>query len=456
MKKQFIFGIGGLLVFLVFYSLIWPSAPIVSGLDSKEYLQAAQELSRFCLNSIFRTPGYPAFIALLHSAEKPSRFFFEISLVLHFLSVCFITGVLFSLNLSKKACLIFSLILVLPIYTLHAAFMLSETLSEFVLSLGFWGLWFGMAKKRFSLLVVGSLALALSGLVKPTYQFLPIALSITLMMVKGSSPKLETKWNPLRKAAITMLLGMVLIEGGFSLRNFFKYGYFEISPRLGLDLSSRTASYVERLPDKYKEVRELMIKRRDAQLIERGSAHVGHQYFHDSGYYQQLELITGFKGPALFHYLGKLNFLLIREAPLNYLLEVGRSFVCFWFPYLPKKIIKGNRIALIFWTFFHFGIIFLFAAQLQIFLGKMAVRIYSRAVGFYKRKILELNNPDRLAYLLAGVIVAYNCMISCAFATGDPRYRVPTDIFILFMTFLGGTLAYQSLVDEKNSKNKLI
>lgn len=49
----------------------------------------------------------------------------------------------------------------------------------------------------------------------------------------------------------------------------------------------------------------------------------------------------------------------------------------------------------------------------------------------------RLINFQAFAYGLAGTIVVYTAAISCFIDEGDPRHRVPTEVIIVFMLFLG-------------------
>ena len=44
------------------------------------------------------------------------------------------------------------------------------------------------------------------------------------------------------------------------------------------------------------------------------------------------------------------------------------------------------------------------------------------------------------SHLLALTLVVYTMLISCTVQHGDPRYRVPTDLLIVFLSFLGARI----------------
>src|SRR6185436_922621 len=52
----------------------------------------------------------------------------------------------------------------------------------------------------------------------------------------------------------------------------------------------------------------------------------------------------------------------------------------------------------------------------------------------------RLSSFQATLYILAGTIVIYGALITCATGVGDARYRVPSDSLIIFMCVLGTDL----------------
>jgi hypothetical protein len=146
----------------------------------------------------------------------------------------------------------------------------------------------------------------------------------------------------------------------------------------------------------------------------------------------------------------KLNLLLIQKAPLNYLLEVIRAFGSNCFPASRELANLGSRSQQLTWVVLHFFLIGGFAFNLILLLG---AAIYINACNLFGRDGSRLPpNEARIThfqafmYGLAGTIVIYTAAISCFIDAGDPRHRVPTDVLIVFMLFLG-THLWRGLVD---------
>lgn len=423
----------------------------MSGIDSKEYLESARELTRFRFDKwSVRPPGYPLFIALAGSAEKPSRLLFFISLGLHFLSIVGMSRVLASLAVPGRVIFSFSLILLMPLYTAHTAFVMAETLSEFLLCFGFWGLWSGLTQDRKGLTGLASLLLAASGLVRPTYQLLPVLLAIALLKIAFFSQDFKIKKKCLVRTAFILAAVMVLVHGAFSLWNFSKSGYLGITPRLGIDLTTRTVDYLERLPEDYRDIREFLIEKRDVQLVRRGSSHTGTQTLFNKQVWRELKEKTGLNDLSLELYLTRLNLLLIKSEPLHYLHAVGKAFISYGFPAIQPGLKMDRGFSQLFWSLFHFGALALFLAQLLVFGGQGVMALGERFLGI-RRKFFVRDPERKTAYLLAFVIVFYNAVISCAVNVGDPRHRVPSDIFIVFLTVLGFSLIFEVLNQKRQA-----
>ena len=79
----------------------------------------------------------------------------------------------------------------------------------------------------------------------------------------------------------------------------------------------------ERLPEEYARVREVLIRARDAELVTDPSD-TGQMYIWRVT--PELMKVTGFQQPELSAYMLRINWLLIKKAPLNYLHEVVWAF----------------------------------------------------------------------------------------------------------------------------------
>jgi hypothetical protein len=429
-----------------FYGVLWPSAPIMVS-DSSSYLSTAQRLLDFHISQE-RTPGYPLLLVLTGSSHSPNRVLFFVSLLLHFASIWLLASVLYSAGLTEIMLNLFGLILVLPPYVEPAAYVLSENLAEVMLVAGFVSFFFWSLRKKIIWILISALTIGYAALTRPTYQFLVLALAGYILLVRFLLPKTALKWKDMITGSLILICGSVVILASYAFVNYRSFGYFGVSPKLGLTLSIKTVRFIERLPDEYAAIREALIRGRNSELVSEAS-HTGYMYIWHT--IPELSKITGLKYPAeLSDYMLRVNLLLIKKAPLQYLEEVVLAFGSYWFPPSTPVANFYSRPVQLLWAVTHFCLIGGFAFNLTVLVG--AAIYIKRCKHFLPPGIklplseLRLIGVQGLIYGLAATMVFYTAAVSCLIEVGDPRYRVPTDSLIVFMLFLGTHLWWR-LVD---------
>jgi len=425
------------------YTTLWPQAPVMTS-DSGGYLAVASDFRDFRIDYLhYRPPGYPLLLLLTASSEAPSRTLFFLSLLLHFASIWILASVLYATGLTEMMLSLFSIILLLPPYVEHAAYVMTENLAGFLLAVSFGSfvLWSHCGKTIW--LFISALAIGYAGLTRPTYQALAFAMTASLFAISVPSG-----WSPVirkhtLKASVILICASMLLIAGYGFLNFLKFGHFGLSLIVPVDsatLSTRTVRIVERLPDEYAPVREALIKARDAALVERGSQHTGYGYISSPGVIQELADITGLQGSQLAKYLLRINLLLIRKAPLEYLSDVSSAFTGYWFPASTAVANMNSRFLQLLWGSIHFCLMAIFALTLVVFVGGLPHMLaYKRFAARSDSALLNelaLSQLQSSVYILAGTIVLYTALISSFCETGQPRYRVPTDGLIILMIFL--------------------
>jgi hypothetical protein len=194
---------------------------------------------------------------------------------------------------------------------------------------------------------------------------------------------------------------------------------------------------LERLPDEYAGVREILIKYRNAEIIT-GESHTGYSYIWNA--IPDLTGKTGLQYRDLSDYMLRLNLLLIQKAPLEYLQDVAWSLASYWLPSSDRPANMNSRMVQLVWAVIHFSIVGAFALNLILIIGAGTYLKASKTFVWQSDKALinkfNLIGSEAFIYGLAGTIVFYNT-ISCFIEVGLPRYRVPTDALIVFMLFLG-------------------
>src|SRR5262249_41598318 len=154
-----------------------------------------------------------------------------------------------------------------------------------------------------------------AALTRPTYQVLALAVVGYLLLVRVLLPWAAVKWRDLIKASLILTSVSIVMVGGYAFFNYRNFSYFVVTPKLGLSLSIKIVRFSDRLPDDYAEIRDILIRARNADLVREDD--VGYMYI--GGAVPELKKKTGFEPPQLSDYMLKLNLMLIQKAPLNYL-----------------------------------------------------------------------------------------------------------------------------------------
>jgi hypothetical protein len=429
------------------YTLLWKNAPVIMP-DSFGYLAAAQDLSDFHMDQLQgRTPGYPILLLLTQSSQSPGRILFLVSLLLHFASVWLLANVLYRAGVRELMLILFAFILLLPPYVEPAAYVLPENLSEVMLVIGLVTLTYWILYRTLLWIIASALAFGYAALTRPTFQLLVLAIGAYFLIATLAFHWIPMKSKDAMKGALTLLCGFLVIAGGYAFLNYRSFGYFVLTPNLGLNLSTKTARFVDRLPDEYAAVREVLVRGRNDALGD-FDQRFGSEYLWSIR--TRLNRMTGFDDAQLSNYMLNLNLLLIRKAPLNYLQDVVWAFGSYFFPSANQFANLNSRFLQLLWAVIHFCLIGAFALTLILLLGAAA---YLKMAMFFVGRLdsttiggTQLVHFQAFAYGLAGTIVIYNAVVTCLVEVGDPRHRLPTDALIIFMIFLGAHL-WRRLVD---------
>jgi len=421
----------------ILYWFIWNDAPILS-LDSMDYMDIAVDLQDGELDDIyFRAPGYPLLLVLADSANKPSRMLYFIQLSLHLISVALLALFLIRLEVPRIPIGFFLVLSLLPMNVVMTAYVLTEALTEFFLVIGavmllFW-LDRGSSSIRVLFLVVSGVAFGLLALVRPSYQLLFVVLAVIMLLLYRLVRAEKRKW--LLAMTVTFIVPLLII-GGYYAYNYNKFGYFGLTPSFGFHLSTKTARVVERLPDEYAEVREVLVRNRDIILVERNGRHTGENYIWLA--VPELERITGLDKPGLSNYLLRLNLILIKQAPLYYLKDVTSAASLYWFPTTTRLSNFNSRSIQLLWSVIHFIVISIYF--MVVFLLACFILLRWLLPDEVRRKMFPaLGNIGIMlpSFAIPFTIIVYSMLVSTMFEAGHQRYRTPTDLLIFFFLILG-------------------
>jgi hypothetical protein len=420
-----------------FYNLAWRQAPVVEG-DSPQYLEVARDLSDGSIDALHdRTIGYPLLLVITGSAVEPSRALFETSLLLHLAAVWLLAIVLHRSGARPPLVLSFAVLGCLPVYAETAGYVMTENLAQFTLAAGLAALVLWLDSRRITLLAAASLAFAFSALTRPANQALTPALALCLLGLPWIFGPARFAAPAMRKAAVTLVAGSLVILGAVAAYNRATFGFTGITPSFGFHLSTKTTPFLERLPERYAAVREILIRERDAELVKRGGPHSGTQAVWSVR--EELSAATGLSTVELSKYLVRMNATLIMAAPLEYLQEVARSLATYWLPAPGPLAALGSRVLRWCAAAVHLLVVGVLFLELAV-LGGGALLAATRRIAAGRAAVPIGGPASRLAlgaWSLALAIVAYTMAISCVIDIGEPRQRKPTDLLILFLCVMG-------------------
>jgi hypothetical protein len=423
------------IVAFVGYSWAWPQAPVQEG-DSPQYLEVAQDLLDFRLDTLHdRAPGYPLLLVSTGSAREPQRALFLVSLLLHLASVWLLAAALRSAGAGSSLLLLFGSVLLLPPFVEPAAHVMTENLAQFTLAAGTACLVLGLARRRYWWVALASIAFAGAALTRPTYQALTIVLSGCIVLLGRAGAPAGLSMRESAKASVVLVLGSVILLGTVAWSNARKFSYPGIVPTAGIHLSTKTMGIVERLPEEYAVVREILVRERDAQLTRRGGTHTGTQTIWSVR--PEVQAATGLSKAELSGFLLRMNLTLIARAPMEYLQEVARSVSGYWFPAAGALASMDSSALRWLWAGLHAAIIGIFFLQVVAVAGVATCRAVLPARRGSPDLAIEATGVQISAYVLAGVIVLYTMVLSCFLDIGEVRQRRPTDVLVVFMCAVG-------------------
>ena len=431
MKQTLAFGLV-LLAAFVLYTQLW-QAPLAEP-DTAGYLEVAEDLRDGSLSKVYaRPPGYPLFLLAAGSSPEPGSELVRLQLVLHFVAVAALLHLLRRLGASAFARWAFVAVALLPPFVEHAVFVLTECVAECLLALGLAGTVLWLADGSRGWLAAAVLSLGCAGLVHPAHQGIPVVLGAGAVAwsFRAAAPRILRRRALVACAAL--VAGLALVSGSFSAYNAVRFGYAGTSPMLGVALSHKTVRVWERLPDEDAQLREILVRYRDALLVQPGADHLAYAAIFRA--WPELQQATGLDDLALGRRLVALNLRLIRAAPLEYLDEVARSLVWYWGPGVTDVSAFGSSALKALWHAVRIAVLAGFGLALALLAGP-ALRFASArppATGGPGDGALGL---QLLTFLLAVAIVGYSSLVSASVTSAVWRMRVPFDLDVLLCVVL--------------------
>ena len=205
------------------------------GPDSVEYLELAQALAEhgtFRADAIdsppelYRTPGYPLFLALMRPWESIGRF--RSTLLVQLLSIWaagfLLAHALVTLKIlgwvgaAAAACLV----VLNPVVLVLSLQLLTEAPFVFACCVGVWGLTMATVRRRMAFAVLSGLAFGASFLIRPIGIVLVVTMAGSLLILRGTPrPRLvHPRFPPIRwNVIVVWILTASVLPIGWSLRN---------------------------------------------------------------------------------------------------------------------------------------------------------------------------------------------------------------------------------------------
>jgi 4-amino-4-deoxy-L-arabinose transferase-like glycosyltransferase len=411
--------------------------PAVSYSDTSSYRRSADAvLGGFKMYDGTRTPGYPAFMALV----GPDRAVYAVQLFLGLL----ITLAWFYIGWQASGLPLVGGLAALA-HTLNPgqfffeANLLTETLATFWLALALLGAFIWLSKPKTQTIWLGlgiGLASALATLTRPVFIFMPLWLAVFLAF-SFEGKKLLFKWQGL----VGVLLPAIVLVGGWMGWIKSNYHVFSVSTMGGYHLVQHTGYYFEDVPDEYAVLRDVYLEFRARRIEERGTQ--GNTIWDAIPAMQEA---SGMNFYELSRTLQKISVDLILTHPWQYLFRVLKGWWFFWRApvYWDAAAISSSALASLMR-----GLIL--GARGVIFVGNLLFVLTSIAALVAKR-LRSLWHLQPFHWLLAGSVWATSVFSSMLDHGDNPRFLVPLQTLAVFWVLWLVFYSLKAWRDQKKSR----
>jgi hypothetical protein len=263
---------------------------------------------------------------------------------------------------------------------------------------------------------------------RPQFVFLPMLLDAFIGY--GSLIYARSNWRvALARAGIAAGPGIFMILAWSSF-NYFHVGHFTLSTQTGVGLMEHTIAFAELAPERYRTVRDVLVKHRDLHLAETG------RYTATWEALPELKKVTGLALPALDRELLKVSTSLIVEHPFRYAALVGDAWVSFWLVSNPRGLqaVQQAGVAELLgriWRLEHAFLRFLNALFL-IFVG----------AAVFSRRFREQTKWGYVLTAISGIILVSSILQALTVGVDNTRYGITVQALIVLVVV---TSVYQML-----------
>ena len=429
---------GALLASLLARLLLWLSYSPVAYSDSPSYRRLGEAL----LDGLgrydgTRTPGYPAFLALVGGDERV--WLAQIALGVLVALILFAIGWQLSGRGWFGALLALAHALNLG-QLLFEANLLTETLTTFLLAvsaIGIFTLLRAERRPRAALAAGTGLAVALTLLTRPLFVYLPVWAGLFIL------------WGAHRRVQITRLilfsLPVLLLVGGWVVYIHNRFGGWGLTTMTGYHLVQHTGAYFEYVPDEYAALREIYLRHRDAQIAANGTQ--------TNAIWEaipEMSQTTGLNFYDLSDTLANISVRLILEHPGLYLQNVAQGWWMFWRApvyWSPEALqipalagVLSSLISIQRPLLWAVNGIFIFGSLLWAGICYIPARLIDRMPAWLRRLRADFHSQDnspraqsthRWMLFLAGSIWIASILQSLLDHGDNPRFLVPLQSWVV-------------------------
>ena len=417
--------------------VLFVTYPAVSYSDTASYRRSANAiLGGFKNYDGTRTPGYPAFMALV----GPDRAVYGVQLLLG-LGITlgwFVIGWKASGKpwFGAAAALAHTLN---PGQFFFEANLLTETLCTFLLAVALFGAFLWLRYPRFKTVWMGlviGLAASMATLTRPLFIFMPVWLCVCLAF-SWEDKKIRFDWRPL----VRVLLPAILLVGGWMRWIQSNYHVFSVTTMGGYHLVQHTGYYFEDVPDEYAALRDVYLDYRQARIAERGTQ--GNTIWDAIPAMQEA---TGMNFYELSRVLQDISVQLILTHPWQYLSRVLRGWWLFW-----RTPVYWNPSAISpAWAVEGFRYVILGMRGLTF--GFNLVFILTSLAALISKWLRQIWAITPFHWLLAGSIWATSVLSSLLDHGDNPRFLVPLQSAVIFWVLWIGM---KSWITWQSAKGRL-
>jgi hypothetical protein len=385
-----------------------------------------------------RGPGYPLLLIATGADDGSSSLLFFVQLALHVAAIVAVVDLARRASVGARGRIALAALLVSPVVMVRVVHEGTEALAAALLTAIGYLVLTPPARRWLGAVGLGGLCGALA-LVRPN--FAPLALLAAALAAWRWRPLEAPAHPPATRRARWTVAALVatpalLLVVGYAALNGARFDSFGLTPLTAYHLSSRTAPYVEELPERYEPVRSILIAERDAALLR------GEEFAPDNFIWEardELAEATGYDDRELERYLMEIDLHLISHHPLDYLATVRTASLTFVeMDAQPAVLGLGRPVA---WA--QQGVHLVLQLAFVVLVGMLPGLRLARRV------------PDRAWHtaVVAAALGIATWLPAVAAETGTPRLRSPAEPLLALLLVVAASAAHRTWRTERGRRS---